>query len=212
MSIAIDKANELVLCVAADAVRNLMDGKTWFPCPGGGLNLLMDRLGSAWFIARGKCEDDPSFKQIIPYVVLTHDGKVFSYTRGEAGSEGRLHSLFSIGVGGHINQVDRHDSEYPAKAIRRAAERELEEEVGLHWRGNVRSTRVAGLISDDSDAVGKVHMGVCFHVDLYESSIAPAEDALRDGRWLTVEQLKADRASYESWSQFVITHLIGGAQ
>src|SRR5262245_37606352 len=56
------------------------------------------------YMPRSLAEDDPSFKQIVPYVVLRHGQQVFHYARGKQGSERRLHALRSIGIGGHINQ------------------------------------------------------------------------------------------------------------
>src|SRR5260221_14229219 len=55
---------------------------------------------------RSEVESDPSFKQIIPYVVLRWKDQVFHYTRGKAGTETRLQALRSLGVGGHISELD----------------------------------------------------------------------------------------------------------
>ena len=40
---------------------------------------------------RSEVEDDPSLKQIIPYVVLRCGDSVFCYTRGKSQGEARLH-------------------------------------------------------------------------------------------------------------------------
>src|SRR5947207_7977538 len=56
---------------------------------------------------RAEVETDPSFKQIVPYVILRHGSDVFHYTRGKGGTEARLRALRSIGVGGHISADDR---------------------------------------------------------------------------------------------------------
>ena len=57
---------------------------------------------------RSEVEEDPSFKQLIPYVIFRHrdaQGRqtVFQYTRGTGQGEGRLHSKRSVGIGGHIS-------------------------------------------------------------------------------------------------------------
>ena len=55
---------------------------------------------------RPEMEEDPSYRQIIPYVVLTRGDEVLVLRRLKKGGEKRLHGLLSIGVGGHINPVD----------------------------------------------------------------------------------------------------------
>ncbi|HEX3726659.1 MAG TPA: phosphoesterase, partial [Pirellulales bacterium] len=60
---------------------------------------------------RHEVEQDPSFKQLIPYVILRYcDSRgqqfIFQYTRGKGQGEQRLHSKKSIGVGGHISSDD----------------------------------------------------------------------------------------------------------
>ena len=58
-----------------------------------------------WML-RESAEQDPTFKQIIPYVLLVHDRQVFSYTRGKGAGEQRLVAHRSVGIGGHICQED----------------------------------------------------------------------------------------------------------
>jgi predicted NUDIX family phosphoesterase len=61
------------------------------------------------FRPRNEVERDPSFKQLIPYVILRHRGLaecVFQYTRGTGQGEGRLHRKRSVGIGGHISLAD----------------------------------------------------------------------------------------------------------
>ena len=55
---------------------------------------------------RSQVEDDPSLKQIIPYVVFRCAESVFCYTRGKSQGEARLHRLRSLGVGGHVSEDD----------------------------------------------------------------------------------------------------------
>ena len=50
------------------------------------------------FRPRDTVEEDPSQKQLIPYCVFRHDGRIFSYRRGTEQGEGRLHSKRSIGI------------------------------------------------------------------------------------------------------------------
>ena len=59
-----------------------------------------------FFVERRWAEHDSSFKQVIPYTVVTHGDEVLLLKRLEQGGEARLHGKLSIGVGGHINPVD----------------------------------------------------------------------------------------------------------
>jgi predicted NUDIX family phosphoesterase len=160
------------------------------------------------FVPRGPAEKDPSKKQVIPYVVLGAEGKVYSYARGKAGAEARLHARRSIGSGGHINPCDV--GETLVATIRHAAGRELHEELGVVNMAAFRGDKFIGLVNDDSDDVGRVHVGVCFLAELYTADVEPREAAISDGRWCTIEELRADRDRYESWSQIVIDMNGGG--
>src|SRR5271155_5223482 len=58
------------------------------------------------FLPRSKAETNPDFKQIIPYVVVTDGKSILHYVRGKKAGEKRLVAKGSIGIGGHINDVD----------------------------------------------------------------------------------------------------------
>ena len=51
-------------------------------------------------------EVDPSFKQVIPYLVLRDAERYFLMRRTRAGVDARLLGRYSIGVGGHLNPGD----------------------------------------------------------------------------------------------------------
>ena len=62
--------------------------------------------GNHFFVPRAEAEEDPSLKQLIPYVVVTSGGKLLHYRRGSGSGEKRLLKKGSIGIGGHINDGD----------------------------------------------------------------------------------------------------------
>src|SRR4051795_7977285 len=111
--------------------------------------------GLATFRPRSEVEDDPTLKQIIPYVVFRSGGSVFCYTRGGSGGEARLRRLLSLGVGGHVAEADA-DGRVTLDAYELALRRELDEEVEISSPGSIRRV---GLINDDSTPVGRVHLG-----------------------------------------------------
>src|SRR5262245_25584284 len=102
---------------------------------------------------RDEVETDPSFKQIIPYVVLRHGEQVYHYTRGRKGTEARLRALRSIGVGGHIAETDGDNGD----AYRAGMLREIEEEI--HLERGCRE-RGLGLIRAVATPAGMVHLAV----------------------------------------------------
>src|SRR5258707_5177979 len=57
-----------------------------------------------FFTPRPPAETDPSLKQIIPYVLLVHEGRVLHYVRGKKAGEQRLVAKGSIGIGGCLKQ------------------------------------------------------------------------------------------------------------
>ncbi len=154
-----------------------------------------------YFLPRSKAEDDPSHKQIIPYAVFTFEGKILHYVRGAKSGEKRLVAKGSIGIGGHINDGDESLFSFDRDAYRAAVHREIEEE--LQFEGGY-TDRVAALINDDSNEVGRVHLGIVHIVTLNHSAVSAGEKAIAELGFFTVEELRARRDNLETWSQIVL--------
>jgi len=157
----------------------------------------------ASFRPRFEVEDDPSFKQIIPYVVFRSGGLVFTYVRGKSGGESRLRRLRSLGVGGHVAEADA-EGRGTVEAYEMALLRELEEEVEVRSPGRIGRL---GLINDDSNPVGLVHLGVVHLYDIDRPEIVPREDALADPEFIPLVDLPGRRDQFETWSQICIDAL-----
>jgi predicted NUDIX family phosphoesterase len=153
------------------------------------------------FLPRGAAEDDATHKQLIPYLVLRHGDRVLCYTRGGRGGEARLHAKQSIGIGGHINDGDTRAAHFDRDAYFRAVDRELHEELEI--TAPYRQHIVA-LLNDDSNAVGRVHLGVVHLVDLTSDDVRAKEDAIGDPVFLGAAELEARRESLETWSQICL--------
>lgn len=156
------------------------------------------------FLARSKAETDPSFKQIIPYVLLVHAGKIFHYVRGKKAGEQRLVAKGSIGIGGHINDGDEHLFAMDEAAYREAVAREVAEE--LHVGCGFRDRTVA-LLNDDSNEVGQVHLGVVHVFELESDDVRKREAMITESGFLDAETLRARRENLESWSQICLDAL-----
>lgn len=160
------------------------------------------------FRPRGAMEHDPSFKQLIPYVVFRWRDpaggvRLFQYTRGSGQGEGRLHRKRSIGVGGHISADDAAAGAGPAP-YEEGLRRELAEEVEID---TAYTLNCVGLINDDETEVGRVHLGVVHLCDVAEPAVRSRETDLLDSGFVPVDELLADLAGFESWSRICLEAL-----
>ncbi|MEH7099527.1 hypothetical protein [Bacillus velezensis] len=165
---------------------------------------IMAQIEAHFFeIRRGDAEEDPRFKQPIPYVVIRRDDEVFVYERLAGGGESRLHNKLSLGFGGHMNPMEGAASF--SEVLKQNTDRELAEE--LYIREEDKQNIVAlGLINDDENDVGKVHIGILSALQL--ASAAQVEVKEKDqiaGRWMKLSELKEENVyqRLEAWSQFV---------
>lgn len=164
------------------------------------------------FLERGKAENDPSFKQIIPYIALaTHDQRVLVYERAKSSGEDRLHHKLSIGIGGHINE---QDGEAGLPAFMNGAQRELVEEIGLALPHQVVLSSVVGLINDESDEVGMVHLGVAMVLlctnERAEDILTKCESHMLEPRLISVADLEQPEIydNLESWSKHLAAFFV----
>ncbi len=158
------------------------------------------------FRPRSQMESDPSFKQLIPYILLEYKDSagqpfLFTYTRGKGQGEARLHAKRSIGIGGHISEEDAAGGNCPYET---GMKRELDEEVTID--SHFRESRV-GLIYDSSTEVGRVHLGVVHRFELVRPTVKSNEDDLHETSFLSVDELRRDRDRLEVWSQICLDAL-----
>ena len=151
------------------------------------------------FHSRGLMEDDPTYKQIIPYLVFTHKGRYFLMERHAKASEQRLKSKLSLGIGGHIRKEDMN-----GKNIFDWARREFHEEV--NYQGDL-SIKPLGILNDDSNEVGKVHIGFVFLLEGNSPEIS-VKSELQSGQLTRLEELITSKDRMETWSQFVVDCLL----
>lgn len=152
---------------------------------------------------RYEAELDPSFKQVIPYVVIRHQDKVFC-THRLNGGDARLAGGYSIGTGGHIDNAESiYDGMY----------RELREEVGIR-ETDIMGYSINGFILDNSSAVNSVHLGIVVSMVIVRDDIECMEKEKLAGEWLNYKQLKRlyDQDKLESWSKIVADNLLFGGE
>lgn len=159
---------------------------------------------------RSEMEEDPSYKQLIPYVIFQHvaaDGAltVFQYTRGKGQGEKRLHAKRSVGIGGHISSIDEQSGS-DLNPYREGMQRELTEEVAIN---TPYRERLVGLINDDQTEVGKVHLGVVHMFEVETPDVQPREKDIIETGFQPVGELLQDLDGFESWSAICLRELFG---
>lgn len=172
------------------------------------------------FMRRGDAERDPEFKQLIPYIIFVCEDEatgrpsVFAYRRGDGQGETRLRSKWSVGVGGHINDVDAESETDAATApgtdlFSAGAAREIAEEVVL-GAPILRFERV-GLVNDDATEVGRVHLGVVCVATLAAPALTSNEPDLAESGFRAVDELlaeiDAEPERFESWTTLALRGL-----
>jgi predicted NUDIX family phosphoesterase len=131
-------------------------------------------------------------------VIITFNNKVFSYRRGKLLAEERLLNKYSIGIGGHIST---HDVTLFSQTYEDGLLRELNEEIDL--RANYKE-RIAALLNDDSNEVGKVHFGIVHVLQVDSDEIRVKEKSINEAKFVSIDDLKSNKDLYENWSQICI--------
>jgi predicted NUDIX family phosphoesterase len=159
------------------------------------------------FISRSQAEKDPSYKQLIPYVIMAHNGTYLSYVRGTRAGETRLTGLRSIGIGGHINPGDDmplFNTDFYETYLS-AVQREVAEEVSVETKHN---DRVVALLNDESNEVGSVHLGVVHLWTLDAPKVSKREQMITQMTFMTVDELQKVQDTMETWSQLCLAGLL----
>lgn len=159
------------------------------------------------FLPRDDVETDPSWKQLIPYCVVAqltedHDIEVLSYQRSSKQGDERLRGNFSIGVGGHINDTDWDHGMSFGDGWIVGLMREIDEELSIRPnRTDAFGFRneLLGVIYDPTNAVGQVHLGICYFVLLDGYSVLIDKKELVSQEWLPRGILNPEN-TYENWS------------
>ncbi len=167
------------------------------------LSVLLSR-GNNFFLPRTQAENDPAYKQIIPYVLLMFADKVLYYVRGKKAGEQRLVAKGSIGIGGHMNEADESFFALDEAAYRAGVEREVNEEIKIDTKFE---DRVVALLNDDTTDVGRVHLGIVHVFKLAEPKVEKREAMITGLAFLTKDELVTRRESLESWSQICVDSL-----
>ncbi|CAN5662061.1 NUDIX domain-containing protein [soil metagenome] len=148
------------------------------------------------FEDRAAAEQDPTRKQVIPYLVLRDGERYFLMRRTRAGADARLHDRYSIGVGGHLNPGD----DGPLGGL----QREWREELHADF---LPTFRAIGLLNDESTDVGSVHIGIVYSADAAGRPVAVREHDKLSGAFADRVEVATVVDGMESWSRLVFEAL-----
>lgn len=150
------------------------------------------------FRPRRDLEEDPSWKQVIPYLVVRDGARYLLMRRTRAGGDARLFERYTIGVGGHLNPGDGD--------VLAGLRREWREEIAADFEPPFR---FVGLLNDDEDPVGAVHLGFVYAADAGGRAVAIRETDKLSGDFRAPEEVAAVTDRMESWSRLLFEHLEG---
>jgi predicted NUDIX family phosphoesterase len=144
------------------------------------------------------------YVQPIPYIVIKRGNLFYATQRLQGGGESRLHGKIAMGAGGHMNPLSENMIESFNKVLTVNTERELEEELEITGKYELK---IVGLINDDSDDVNRVHIGILGFLELEEDGeVEVKETEQLAGKWCSLEQLRtpATYARLENWGKIVV--------
>lgn len=191
--------NEEVMVVETAQLAPLFRGRAF--------DLIRDDAGAIldlitkqhFFVARADAEVEPKWRQIIPYVVVTHGDDVFTLRRLRKQTEARLHDKVSIGIGGHIN---------PGHDVLAGLQKELDEEITID---DPYELEFAGILNDESTEVSRVHLGAVYVLRASSANVSVRETEKMTGSFVARHELASMRDAMETWSQVVYDSLLGDA-
>lgn len=198
------RVDEDVLCVPRATI--FPDG-AWHGLVTRGLDRVLRTIRAASeYRPRSTVEDDPEHQQLIPYCVVhhPHDDTYLLTRRLRRSSERRLHHLFSLGIGGHVNPADAASGDPLVGGLKR------------EWLEEIRcpspaTARMVAVLNDDSSPVSRVHLGLVFLVEPTLGFVDIREVDKLEGESMLLEDMRRHYLSMESWSQLVFDDLSNGA-
>src|SRR5664279_2295045 len=157
------------------------------------------------FLRRSESEEDPSFKQIISYAIISYKDSFYLFRRTSGQTEKRLHNKFSLGVGGHMNPNDSMESK--EQYLIDELKRELYEEVKLLNGCLIEDIEFIGFINDDTISVGSVHIGLLYNIHVSNKEVYINETDKMMADWIDKSNLAEFYEGMETWSKIAYDYL-----
>jgi predicted NUDIX family phosphoesterase len=196
---------ELVLAFPTDELWKLITYKKKGLIKGNS-EVLKRIVQNGLFLKRSELEEDPSFKQIIPYAIISNKESFLLFRRTSGQTEKRLHNKFSLGFGGHMNPDDSMGSreQYLIDELKR----ELFEEVRLLNRCLIEDIEFIGFINDDTIPVGRFHIGLLYNIQVSNKEVYINETHKMTADWVDKPDLARFYAGMETWTKIAFDFYI----
>ena len=175
--------------------------------------------------SRHTLDKNPAFthiRQLIPYVIIKCGDDIAVYSRTALSTESRLHDKLSIGFGGHIDlddiivQSESFSHIDVRQTVINSCYRELHEELDLgidnvvypphDCQAHTGIETHLNIISKE-DAVGTVHLGLVYIVEVEDRTKLTIEPELNFVGWYTEAYIRANLelefSGLEGWSKAV---------
>jgi predicted NUDIX family phosphoesterase len=197
--------DELVFAFPTDGFWKLMTYKKKGLIRGNS-EVLKKIVQNGLFLRRSELEEDPSFKQIIPYAIISDKDSFYLFRRTSGQTEKRLHNKFSLGVGGHMNPD--HSMEPKEQFIIDELKRELDEEVKLLNGCLIEDIEFIGFINDDTIPVGSVHIGLLYNIHVSNKEVYINETDKMTADWIEKSNLAEFYGVMETWTKIAFDFYI----
>ena len=168
------------------------------------------------FLRRSELEEDPSFKQIIPYAIISNEEpersgvrqsqSFYLFKRTSKQTEKRLNNKFSLGVGGHMNPDNSMESK--EQYLIDELKRELYEEVKLLNGCLIEDIEFIGFINDDTISVGSVHIGLLYDIHVSNKEVYINETDKMTADWIDKPNLAEFYEGMETWTKITFDFYI----
>jgi predicted NUDIX family phosphoesterase len=158
------------------------------------------------FRKRSVLEEDPSYKQVIPYAIISNNESFCLFKRRSGQAEKRLHDKFSLGAGGHMNPGISNESneQYLISELKR----EFFEEVRLLNGCLLEDIQFIGFINDDTIPVGRVHIGLLYNIHVSDKNIVINETDRMTAEWIDKPDLAELYEGMETWTKIIFDYYI----
>ncbi len=196
---------ELVFSLPTDELWKLISYKEKGLIKGNS-EVLKRIIQNGLFRKRSELEEDPSFKQIIPYAIISNKESFCLFKRTSRQTEKRLHNKFSLGVGGHMNPDNSKESK--EQYLINELKRELFEEVKLLNDCLIEDIEFIGFINDDTISVGSVHIGLLYNIHVSNKDVVINETDKMTADWIDKPDLAEFYEGMETWTKITFDYYI----
>jgi len=196
---------ELVFAIPTDELWKLISYKEKGLIPGNS-DILKRIVQNGVFRKRKELEEDPSYKQIIPYAIISNSESFYLFKRTSKQIEKRLHNKLTLGVGGHMNPRDT--TEPKDQYLINELKREFFEEVKLLNGCLIEDIEFIGFINDDSISVGRVHIGLLYNIHVSNKEVVINETDKMTAEWIDKPDLAEFYEGMETWTKITFDYYI----